>query len=159
MVITQVSSDLARQKLVIKYLGKRTGEIKRMEYPNEMLEYILSTASKWINAVASERVEVKAGHPTVIRIDPIELSPKEITLTCPISRHALGILLGLYGSEGKPQPVEGERLFDKAIFLPLRDGVVEEGDLLGVINAVTVHAVLERRVIRAWTPHAGLTIY
>jgi len=154
-----MSSELARQRLVIKYLNKRTGEIRRMEYPNGTLEYILSTAGRWINVVASERIEVKAGHPTVIRVDTIKLLPKEITLTCPVSRHALGMLLGLYGSEGKPQPVEGERLFNKAVFLPLRDGVVEEGDLLGVINAVVVHAVLEKHVIRAWTPHTGLAIY
>jgi len=148
-----------REKFVIKYVSKRTGEVKKTEHANEMLEYILSTAGRWINVIANESVEVKAGQPAVIRIDPVKLFPKEITLTCPISRHALGILLGLHGSEGKPQPVEGERLFEKAIFLPLRDGIVEEGDMLGVINAVVVYAVLEKQIIRVRGTHAGWAIY
>ncbi|MDH5815340.1 MAG: DUF22 domain-containing protein [Candidatus Nezhaarchaeota archaeon] len=137
-----------RQRVVVKYLSKRSGEVKRLEFPNQMIEYIISTAGRWINIVANESIEVKAGQPVVVKIDPVHLHPKEITLTCPVSRHALGVLLGLYGSEGKPQPIESSRVFDKAIFLALRDGVIEDGDMLGIINAVVVYAVLEKQIIR-----------
>lgn len=146
----------SRQKFIVKYLSKRSGEMKRLEFPNEMMEYIISTAGRWINIVASKNVEVKAGQSIVIEIDPVHLHPKEITLTCPVSRHALGVLLGLYGSEGKPQPIEGSRVYDKAVFLALKDGEIEEGDLLGIINAVVVYAVLEKQIIRA--DHFGSVI-
>lgn len=138
----------SHQKVIVKYISKRSGEIRRLEFPNEMIEYIISTAGRWINIVANESIEVKAGQPVVIKIDPVHLNPKEITLTCPVSRHALGTLIGLYGSEGKPQPIESGRVYDKAIFLALKDGVVEDGDLLGIINAVVVYAVLEKQIIR-----------
>ncbi|MEM2213863.1 MAG: DUF22 domain-containing protein [Candidatus Nezhaarchaeales archaeon] len=145
-----------RQKVIVKYLSKRSSEIRRLEFPNQAIEYIISTAGRWINVVANESIEVKAGQPVVVKIDPIHLNPKEITLTCPVSRHALGMLLGLYGSEGKPQPIEDSRVYDKAIFLAIRDGVIEDGDMLGIINAVVVYAVLEKQIIRV--DHFGSVI-
>lgn len=139
----------SKQKMIIKYISKRSGEVKKFEYPDETFDYIISTAGRWINVIARENVEVKAGQPVVIKTNLIELHPKEILLTCPVSRHTLGMLLGLYGSDGRPQPVESKRVFDRAIFLALRDGVVEKGDLLGVMNVVVVYEVLEKYGVRA----------
>lgn len=135
---------LSKQKIAIKYISKKSGEVKRFEHPDETFDYIISTAGRWVNVIARENAEVKAGQSIVISTNPIELHPKEILLTCPVSRHALGMLLGLYGSEGKPQLIENRRIFDKAIFLALKDGVVEKGDLLGVMNVVIVYEVLEK---------------
>jgi len=136
------------QTITIKYVSKRTGEVKRFEYPNETFDYIISTAGRWVNVVASERLEVKAGQCVTVKIEPLKLYPKEITLLCPVSRHALGMLIGLYGSEGRPQLVEKERNFDRAIFHAFRDGVIEKGDLLGVMNVLVVYEVLEKHVVR-----------
>lgn len=139
----------SKQKMVIKYISRKGGGVKKFEHPDETFDYIISTAGRWINIVARENVEVKAGQPVVIKTNVVELHPKEIVLTCPVSRHALGVLLGLYGSEGKPQLVESKRIYDKAVFLALKDGIVEEGDLLGVMNVVIVYEVLEKYGVRA----------
>lgn len=143
-----VKTMSSNQRVAIKYISKKTGKIKKIEYPNESFDYIISTAGRWVNVIANERIEVKAGQPAVIKIYPVELHPKEITLTCPVSRHALGMLLGLYGSEGRPQLVENKRVYDKAVFLALREGVIEEGDLLGVMNVIIVYEVLEKHLVR-----------
>jgi len=137
---------MSKGTMTIKYISKKTGEVKKFEHPNETFDYIISTAGRWINIIAAESVEVKAGGTYVVAVEPIELYPKEITLACPISRHALGMLSGLYGSEGRPQPVEGRRVYSKALFTALRDGVIEKGDLLGVMNVLIVYEVLERPI-------------
>lgn len=138
----------SRQTITVKYVSRRTGEVKKFEHPNETFDYIISTAGRWVNVVADEKLEVKAGQCVIVKIEPIKLYPKEVTLSCPISRHALGMLMGLYGSEGKPQLVEKERSFDRAVFHVFRDGVIEKGDLLGVMNVLVVYEVLEKHVLR-----------
>ncbi|MDI9619472.1 MAG: DUF22 domain-containing protein [Candidatus Nezhaarchaeota archaeon] len=132
--------------LTVKYVSKKTGEVKSFKYPNDVFDYIISTAGRWINVVADENFKVKAGQTYIVKIEPIKLYPKEITLMCPVSRHALGMLLGLYGSEGKPRAVEKEREFAQAVFQAFRDGTVEKGDLIGVLNVLVVYEVLEKQV-------------
>ncbi|MCS7139803.1 MAG: DUF22 domain-containing protein [Candidatus Nezhaarchaeota archaeon] len=134
--------------ITIKYFSRKTGEIKSFKHPSETFDYIISTAGRWVNVVADEDLEVKAGQHAIIRIEPIKLYPKELMIACAVSRHALGILLGVHGSEGRPQRVEEERLFEKAIFYVLKDGVIERGDLLGVMNVLIVYEVIEKHVIR-----------
>lgn len=88
-----------------------------------------------------ELVEVKKGVPTVIKIEKVEFPPNSICIMLARMRHALGAVLEI------SRYVEKVRWADQVIFLPICDGVVKKGDLLGVVNVIYIKTVKKSKIL------------
>ena len=107
--------------------------------------FTLGPQGEWEMVIAKEDKEVKRNELVNIKINEIDLPPKAIALPCIIMRHALGVVASL-ATVGEPKNVEERRVLTEVIFQPICDGVVNKGELLGVVNVF--YASIERRLAR-----------
>jgi len=129
----------------IYWKDKIGGETERLTTEAFSYGFTVGPHGEWEMLIAKEDKEVKKNELVDIKIKEIELPPKAIVLPCLIMRHALGIVSSL-SSVGEPKNVEERRVIDEVLFHPICDGVVNRGDLLGVVNIF--YASVERRLAR-----------
>jgi hypothetical protein len=122
------------QKVEVVYWRDRIkGKIESKEIDIEPYGYQLSPFAEWRIIVANEDKKVEASKVTVVDIEPVDIPENTVVSPLPIMRHALGILLDIYSPEGLKK-VEESKKITQAIFLPVFDGTIKKGELLGVIN-------------------------
>lgn len=129
----------------VYWKDKIGGETAKLETEAFSYGYTFGPHGEWEMAIAQEDKVVKKNELVPIKINELEVPPKAIALPCIVMRHALGIIAAL-ALVGKPKVVEERRVFDEVIFLPIADGVVHQGELLGVVNVF--YASIERRLAR-----------
>ncbi len=127
-----------KEEIVEAYLSWRdNGNIYREKFKTGVFGYSRSHIGIWKPVVAWEKVKVRKGEIVRIPIQEVKLPPNTIVVP-------LGVMLNAYGALvdviqlGKPSKVEEEKIIHQAIFMPVSDGIVEEGDLLGAINVYYV---------------------
>jgi hypothetical protein len=107
------------------------GTIHRRKITAPGFEYRMSPCAYWIPIVSRERRDVQRGKVTRLRIREISLPPNTIVKPlCGLS-HALGVIIEVVGDV---KLVEEVRRVREVIFVPLGDGVIEDGDLLGALD-------------------------
>ena len=111
--------------------------------PLEPVAYRLTNYAYFKLLVADESTEVKRGEVKRIGIEPLNLPQSTISSTLSVISHALGVVLDVHGSAEIEEP---KRLVEVS-FLPIEDGVVEEGDLLGVIKVFILGREPELRMV------------
>jgi len=129
----------------VYWKDKLGGEIGKQVIETDSYGYTIGQHGEWEMVIAAEDKEVKKNELVEIKIIPIELPPKAIVLPCFITRHALGLVSSLT-AVGSPKKVEERRYLDLAIFLPLYDGTVCQGEYLATVNIF--YASVERRLAR-----------
>ena len=98
--------------------------------------FTISTEGKWEMLVSAGDLEVKKGDVIQIPIKKTVVYENTVSLPCAFCHHALGTVLKVQ-SEGVAL-VESKRNISSVVFLPILDGMVEKGDLLGVINVFPI---------------------
>ncbi|MCS7143644.1 MAG: DUF22 domain-containing protein [Archaeoglobaceae archaeon] len=86
----------------------------------------------WKILMARRDVEVSKGLITRIPVDPINLPPKTMLSPLSIMRHAVGSVLDV--RMDKARKIEEEKRIESAVFMPVRDGVVKRGDVVGILK-------------------------
>ncbi|MEM0215210.1 MAG: DUF22 domain-containing protein [Archaeoglobaceae archaeon] len=112
---------------------KQNGEIRREKIRTRFFGYFKSYVAEWEPIISAENVEIKKGMLTRIRIKDITLQPNTVVTPLHIMRNAYGTVVEVV-QEGKLSKVEEDKRITEAIFLPIRDGKIQKGDLLGVLN-------------------------
>ncbi len=112
---------------------KQNGELKREKIRTRFFGYFKSYIAEWEPLISSENVEVKKGVLNRIKIREITLQPNTVVTPLHIMRNVFGSVVEV-AQNGKPSRVEEEKKIVEAIFLPTRDGKIQKGDLLGVLN-------------------------
>ena len=140
-------------KVDIVYWDDNIGKtIKKLTVDAEPFGIQVGMRAEWQMVVADEDKEVKEGKMVPIRIKSIVIPERAIALPCFFMRHALGIVESLT-SIGKPRLVEMERKVTHALFYPIQDGIIHEGELLSVINvfpAAIEEPLPNREAIYRW---------
>ena len=113
------------------------GNVFREKYTTEVFWYTTSFIGVWETVIAAETVKVRKGEVVRVKIKEINLPPNTVIAPMGVTFNAYGSLVDLV-ELGKPSKVEESKTIRQAIFLPVSDGVIEEGDLLGVINVYYV---------------------
>ena len=90
----------------------------------------------WKILSADEDVEVKKNEVSIVKIKEILLPSNTIVSPLSIMRHGLGVVLDAY--EEKPSRVEEAKKLVAVAFLPIEDGEIKKGDLLGVVKVFIV---------------------
>lgn len=101
--------------------------------------YTVNPIAKWKPIVAAEKVKLKAGVPTIVRIKKVVMPKNCMCSPLKIMRNGLGAFLSFFVT-GLPKGLESERVFDKIVFLPAFDGEIQVDDLLGILLVYYVDA-------------------
>ncbi len=113
---------------------RRDGEIIREKVRMGEYWYRRWNIAEWYPIIAREKVEVLKGEIKLLRVENIELPENTIPVPLSMMRHALGTV-GDVAHAGKPRLIEEKKLITHALFIPVFDGVIEKGDMIGVLNA------------------------
>lgn len=129
-----IIADKQEQSFTMVY--RRKGEVVREKYTLPPYGYRRSPIARWDVVVAAEDVELEENKPVRVKIEEIKIPANTIVYPMQIMRHSDGVLLDLVCD--CPWRVEEGGVVREAIFLPIFDGKIEKGDLLGVINLYSV---------------------
>ncbi len=108
----------------------------RKEIRIQPFAYRRKTTARWEPIVAAESMKVRRGEVEEIEIEPIRLEENTIVYPLYGLRNAFGSVIDVV--EARPSRVEDKKELRKAFFLPLFDGEVRRGQLLGVMNVYSV---------------------
>jgi len=112
---------------------RQNGEVVRREIELKQFGYKRSAIGRLEPLIARETKKVKNNEVTAIKVDAINLPAGTVVQPLYGRNHAIGIVLDVTSPE-RPKKVEDDKKIDFVVFLPVSDGVVEEGDLIGVLN-------------------------
>lgn len=126
------SFEKEHEKVMMVY---RSGEgVIRKEVTVESVNYKRNSVASWEVLISNEDRKLKRGEPAIIAVNPVKLPKNTITYPLSIMRHAYGSFLSIY-MHSPPKKVDEEgRVIDRIVFLPVLDGEVKEGELLGILN-------------------------
>jgi len=100
-------------------------------------EYKVSPLAAWQPIIADEDKSVESGKPEIVKIKKINLPENTMVSYLKLLRNELGVVVTLC-KFGRPYLVEERKEFDKAVFLPIHNGEIRKGDLLGVLKVYFV---------------------
>lgn len=124
-----------------KEIGK---EIGRLKVKKESVRYRIAPFVQWKVLIAENDVQVKSGLPAIIKIRDVEVPENTILAPLSIMRHALGTTIDVI--EKGISRVEHEKKITHAVFLPVEDGIVEKGDIIGVLKIFFVKTGMIDRI-------------
>ncbi len=117
-----------------------------------------SPVARWEPLIANESRRLKAGEVCMISIRKLKLPKNTIVYPFGIMRHPFGIVLDTI--QRRVSKVEEEKEIEKAVFLPIADGDVRRGELLGMITIYDVEVRTIDRIkswLREWIEHREVT--
>lgn len=117
----------------VNMVYRTNGEIVREQ--KEVSEYWYSRwhVAEWYPLTADEDLNVQPSKLELVRIKNLEIPPETIPVPLSIMRHAYGTVLDVY-HPGEPKKIEESKNISKAIFMPVFNGEIEKGDIIGVLN-------------------------
>ncbi|WP_290596603.1 MULTISPECIES: DUF22 domain-containing protein [unclassified Archaeoglobus] len=158
--LTEVKSVIEDKKPERARIVYRSGEgVIKKEVTIEPFGYKRSSVAKWGVLIADERKEVRYGEPTVVRVKKVEIPPNTIIYPLHIMRHAYGTVVDVF-CDCAPWKVEEGGDIRKVVFLPVMDGEVREGEMLGVLNFYSVELSPIGKVkqwLSSWLDEMGKT--
>lgn len=112
---------------------KRIGEsVEKLKIQAESIKYRIAPFTQWKVLIADEGVELEKSTPAVIKIRNVRIPQNTIIGPLSIMRHGNGTLLDVI--EDGTSRVEEQKTITHAVMLPVEDGVVERGDIVGVLK-------------------------
>ncbi len=112
-----------------------TGKIAEIELHSKEKDYKgelkLELLSKKEHVISDEDIEIKKGIPMKIKIKKIEIKPYSLTIVSGYSLNTKGSLLSI--CEDVPMPYDSTRYGKYAIFMPIEDGKIKSGEVLGAV--------------------------
>ena len=109
--------------------------VSRKEIIAPSFEYKMSQWAYWTPIISDERKAVQKGKAVRIKIKDVNLPVNTIVKPLCGLNHALGTVIDVIG---EVKLVEEPRKLTEAIFIPIRDGIIEENDILGALNVYYV---------------------
>lgn len=116
------------------------GELLKMHKKMDEYAYKIIGVGEWRALISAEDVEIKGYSPKIIKINKVEFPPNSICVMLARMRHALGAVVEILHT-GEPTYVEKVRYADHVLFLPIHDGEIRKGELLGVVNVIYIKPV------------------
>ncbi len=137
MSISIPEVELKEETLEANLTWRDNGNVYREQIKTKVLGYTSTSVGVWRTLVADENVEIRKGEIVRIKVKNVNLPPNTVVVPLAIMKNARGSVIDVI-QLGKPRRVEEEKVINQAIFLPIDDGIVEKGDLIGVLNVFYV---------------------
>ncbi|MEM0330198.1 MAG: DUF22 domain-containing protein [Archaeoglobaceae archaeon] len=117
-----------------------------------------SPVARWELLIANENKRVKAGEVCIVSIKKIKLPKNTIISTFGMMRHPFGVVIDTI--QRRMAKVEEEKEIEKAVFLPISDGEIRMGELLGILNIYDVEVKTTEKLkswLKEWIEHKEVT--
>ncbi len=111
--------------------------VERSELSFRNVSFKSASKAYWKALVADESKRVRRNMLEIIRVRRIHLPPKSTIAPLSIMRHALGTVLDVVPE--KIRKIEETREVNHVYFFAMEDGVVEKGDLVGIVKVYPVN--------------------
>ncbi|MEM4702098.1 MAG: DUF22 domain-containing protein, partial [Archaeoglobaceae archaeon] len=106
-----------------------------------------SPIGRWEVLIADEKKKLEKGKPALVSIKKIKLPKNTLIYPMRLMRNPYAVFIDTILE--RIARVEEEKVISQVILLPLLDGEVDKGDLLGIINIYNVEVGLVEKV-RSW---------
>ncbi len=133
--LRMVESQLSTRDIQIVY--KTDGELKREQARVSEMWYRRWHIAEWHPLIAEQDITISKGKPELVKIYPVEVPANTIPVPLFIMRNAYGVVLDLH-LHGKPKKIEKNRTTSKALFMPVFDGEIRKGDIIGILNIYNI---------------------
>ncbi len=139
-------------KVTVTYWSDEIGgRVDHMEMELKPFGYRMAPVTQWELLIADENRKVEKGNPLIVKIRPIFLPPNTMVGPLSIMRHALGIVSDVVEC-GLPERVEDEKCISKVLFIPVDEGEIKKGDLVGVLKVFYIKTGLINRIFNLSPP-------
>ena len=139
-------------KVAVTYWADEIGgKVEHMEMDLKPFGYRMAPVTQWEILIADEDKKVEKGKPVIVKIKPIFLPPNTMVGPLSIMRHALGIVSDVVEC-GIPERVEDEKCISKVLFIPVDNGEIKKGDLVGVLKVFYIKTGLLNRLFNLSPP-------
>ncbi len=101
------------------------------------LAFKSSNRAYWKVLIADEDIIVEKNKIAIIKVRKINLPPKSTVAPLSIMRHAFGTVIDVITDV--PKKIEETKEITHAYFFSIKDGIVEKGDLIGVIKVYPIN--------------------
>lgn len=119
-------ADPSRSKI-----NKRSIDVSPIAYRTAPYAY-------WKILVADEDVKLEKGKVAFVNIKNVELPGNTLVSPLSIVRHAYGVVLDTYELCPPRTKIEEPKTLQMAAFLPVEDGEIKKGDMIGVVKVFVV---------------------
>jgi len=103
--------------------------------------------ARWDILVADEEMKVKAGKACRVSVKKLKIPRNSLIYPMYIMRNPYGVFVDTVLE--RLARVEEEKIVSEVVFLPLIDGKIGEGDLIGIVNVYDVE-VSTLESLRSW---------
>jgi len=138
-LVYREDSRILREKVSIPPFGFKRGKVAR-----------------WECLVSDEDKAVEYGKPTILKVKGIQIPKNTIPYPFSITRHAYGTFIDIYLE--RPKKVEEEFIANKVVFLPISDGIVRRGEIIGILNFYNIEVAGIAKVkewLDSWVDEVG----
>jgi len=142
---------------IVYWKDSINGEIASKKISIEPYGYQLSDFAEWKMLIAAKDVSIKENKIAVVDIEELKIPKNTIVSPLSIMRHALGSVVDVF-QPGEPKKVEDEKIIKSVLFLPIKDGIIKRGQLVGVINVRYVRIGKIKKIselIKKWLDEAS----
>ncbi len=144
------------EELDVCMVHRVDGEVRRECTKVREYMYRRRHMAEWMPLVADEDVEVREGEVTVVKIKDVLIPPETIPVPLSIKRHAYGVVVDVM-QPGRPGKVEEEKIITHAVFVPVMDGEIKKGDLIGVLNVYYI-SLKDKMILTSSLPASEATL-
>jgi hypothetical protein len=126
---------------------KKGDRVERKKITSSPLGFKRNSIARWECLISDEDRVVKRGEPIVLKIKDVKIPKNTFPYQFSIARHAFGATLDVYAES--PEKVEEGFVAKRVVFMPLTDGTIRKGELVGIINLYSIEiASLEK--VQGW---------
>lgn len=109
------------------------GKLEKIEVDLKPFGFRMAPIAQLRTLIAERDVVVEKGKPVVIKVQTITLPADTFVGPLSIMRHALGCVLDVLECS-LPTRVEEEKCINNVVFLPIENGEIKKGDIVGVLK-------------------------
>jgi len=131
--IRAADASVDLEELDVCMVYRENGNVKRECMRIKEYMYRRRHMAEWMPLVADEDVELRKGEVAIVKVKDVLIPPETIPVPLSIMRHAYGVVVDVI-QPGRLERVEEEKVITHAVFMPVSDGEVKRGDLIGVLN-------------------------
>ena len=135
-LVCLAGGNKGEESRILQFSQKSGGGVVKVLQKFNSRELKVGKRGEWKVAISAETKKLKRGFAEIIKIQPVEVSEYSLVTPLGIMRHAYGTMVG--GVAREPWSLEGRKRIEEVVFLPIMDGEIKKGQLIGVFNVTRV---------------------
>ncbi len=123
---------------IVVWEDSEKSKIARIPVDAAPIAYRTAPYTYWKLIIADEDLEIRKNETAVVKIRKIQLPGNTIVSPLSVMGNRYGIVMDVYESYPPRIKIELPKEIEYAAFLPVQDGEIRKGDMLGVVKVFVV---------------------